>query len=189
MKVSALHLGFVSTSYTLQIIVLRLYPSVPINLRQALKPAVLPLGGGSDGKSPMLVCQGEAVGYYVYAMHRRKDLYGDDADEFRPSRWEADIAEGLELSKIGWGYLPLNGGPRFCLGRGYCPLSMSKGFFCYLIEKFAMLEASFVIVRLTQTFNKIELTQEQRVYDKSFLDYTVTLVIASANGYRVRLDS
>lgn len=45
-------------------------------------------------------------------MHRRKDIYGDDADEFRPERWEDDA-----LRDVGWGYLPFNRGPRICLGR------------------------------------------------------------------------
>lgn len=86
-------------------------------MRQALKPTILPLGGGTDGKSPILVRKGEAVGYCVYAMHRRKDLYGGDADEFRPDRWDNFSKQGPDLSHIGWGYLPFNGGPRACLGR------------------------------------------------------------------------
>ena len=44
-------------------------------------------------------------------MHRRKDLYGDDADNFCPERWEGD-----KLANIGWGFLPFLGGPRLCLG-------------------------------------------------------------------------
>lgn len=69
-------------------LVLRLYPSVPVNVRQALKATVLPVGGGPDGRSPLLVRRQEAVGYSVYVMHRRKDLYGEDADKFRPDRWD-----------------------------------------------------------------------------------------------------
>lgn len=92
--------------------VLRLYPSVPVNSREATSLTTLPVGGGPDGKSPILVRPGEGVGYCVYAMHRRKDIYGDDADEFRPERWE----DG-SLKDIGWAYLPFNGGPRLCLGR------------------------------------------------------------------------
>ena len=92
--------------------VLRLYPSVPVNSREAISLTTLPIGGGPDGKSPILVRPGEGVGYCVYAMHRRKDIYGDDADAFRPERWEGD-----SLKDIGWAYLPFNGGPRLCLGR------------------------------------------------------------------------
>lgn len=91
---------------------LRLYPVVPINSRQALRDTTLPLGGGSDGKSPMLVPEGTLVNWNVYAMQRRKDFYGEDAEEFRPERWLGE--KGL---KPGWEYLPFNGGPRICLGR------------------------------------------------------------------------
>ena len=98
--------------------VLRLYPSVPVNMRQTMKSTVLPVGGGPDGSSPILVRKWEAVSYSVYAMHRRKDLYGEDADQFRPDRWDPSSGKGPDLRNIGWGYLPFNGGPRICLGRG-----------------------------------------------------------------------
>lgn len=54
------------------------------------------------------------VQYSVYAMHRRKDIYGEDALEFRPERW----GDGSKIGR-GWEYLPFNGGPRICLGRKY----------------------------------------------------------------------
>ena len=89
-------------------------------MRQALKDTVLPVGGGPDGKAPIFVRKGEAVSYCVYAMQRRKDLYGEDADEFRPDRWDPDQKDGRDLRHINWGYLPFNGGPRVCLGRELC---------------------------------------------------------------------
>ena len=63
--------------------------SVPINGRVAVKDTVLPLGGGPDGKSLIFIKAGTQVNYQVYSMHRRKDLYGKDADEFKPERWES----------------------------------------------------------------------------------------------------
>ena len=45
----------------------------------------------------------------LYTMHRRKDFYGEDAEEFKPERWET--------LRPGWEYLPFNGGPRICIGR------------------------------------------------------------------------
>ena len=90
---------------------LRLYPSVPINVRIARKTSYLPRGGGPNGEDPVLVPRNVGVGFVPYYLHRRKDLYGDDAHDFRPERWE-----GPELANIGWGYLPFHGGPRLCLG-------------------------------------------------------------------------
>lgn len=64
-------------------------------------------------------------------MHRRRDYYGDDAELFRPERWEH--------LRPSWEYLPFNGGPRICLGQQY-----------------ALTEASYVTVRLAQEFAKLE---------------------------------
>ena len=64
-----------------------------------------------------MIRKGEAVGYSVYVMHRMKKLYGEDADDFRPERWDPDVENAVNLKNIGWGYLPFNGGPRICLGR------------------------------------------------------------------------
>ena len=97
---------------------LRLYPSVPVNNRVALKTTTLPTGGGPDRLSPVLVRRGEVVAYSVYALHRQPHLYGQDSEEFRPERWED---KNLPLYRnertANWGYLPFNGGPRVCLGR------------------------------------------------------------------------
>ena len=64
-------------------------------------------------------------------MHRRKDFYGEDAEEFKPERWES--------LRPGWEYLPFNGGPRICLGQQY-----------------ALTEASYVTVRMLQEFKNME---------------------------------
>jgi len=79
-----------------------------------VRDTVLPVGGGDDGLSPIFVPKGGRVQYSVYAMHRRTDLYGPDALEFRPERW----GEGTKSGR-GWDYLPFNGGPRICLGREF----------------------------------------------------------------------
>lgn len=98
-------------------------------------------------------------------MHRRKDLYGSDADQFRPERWEND-----EIKNVGWGYLPFNGGPRICLG-----------------QDFALLEASFTIVRLLQTFKTIEMTDTSFKAPLGEERQVLTLVVSSADGCCVRM--
>ena len=94
---------------------LRLYPLVPSNAREALEDTVLPFGGGKDGLSPCFIAKGQFVMWSLYAMHRRTDFYGEDAHLFRPERWLDDgETKGL---RVGWNYLPFNGGPRVCIGR------------------------------------------------------------------------
>ncbi|EME39471.1 hypothetical protein DOTSEDRAFT_111675, partial [Dothistroma septosporum NZE10] len=103
---------------------------IPVNQRAATKTTTLPEGCGLDGRQPVLVRKGESVGYLVYAMHRRKDIYGTDANDFRPERWQ-DHA----LKNVGYGYLPSGAGQRARLG-----------------QEFAMLEATYTVARMIQRF-------------------------------------
>lgn len=112
--------------------VLRLYPPVPINDRRAVKDTTLPFGGGPDGNSPIFVKKGEEIVYSVCVMHRMKEFWGPDADEFNPDRWAS--------RKHGWEYLPFNAGPRICLG-----------------QQFALTEAGYVTTRLLQRFDQLRL--------------------------------
>ncbi|KAK9247173.1 cytochrome P450 [Lipomyces tetrasporus] len=152
-----------STAYLRYVLneVLRLYPSVPLNNRYAVSDTVLPIGGGPDRKCPILIRKGEKVTYSVYVMHRRKDFFGDDADEFRPERW----AEGKSWT---WEYLPFNGGPRICLGQQY-----------------ALTEAGYTIVRLLQEFDTLE-SSEAAEPDGIPLKRTM-LTMSKATGVHVRL--
>lgn len=88
---------------------LRLFPAGPINVRVAVRDTVLPVGGGPDGKSPVAVRKGARVQLGTYYTHRRKDLWGEDADEYRPERWSG--------RRKGWDYTPFSGGPQVCIGR------------------------------------------------------------------------
>ncbi|CAG8971373.1 hypothetical protein HYALB_00006922 [Hymenoscyphus albidus] len=94
----------------------KLYTQIPVNVREATKTTFIPRGGGQDGKSPVLIRKGLGIGFSPYHMHRFKVLYGEDADEFRPERWE-----GPELKNIGYGFMSFHGGPRICLGSEFGP--------------------------------------------------------------------
>ncbi|CUM62545.1 uncharacterized protein PRCAT00000097001 [Priceomyces carsonii] len=118
---------------------LRLYPSVPINFRVATKTTTLPRGGGPDEQSPVYVGKGTTVAYSVYCTHRLEEYYGKDALEFRPERW-------ADIKRLGWAYVPFNGGPRICLG-----------------QQFALTEASYVITRLVQMFPNL-VSKDDRPY-------------------------
>ncbi|KAI1081511.1 cytochrome P450 [Whalleya microplaca] len=146
--------------------VLRLYPSVPVNSRAAIQMTTLPIGGGLDEKHPVFVKKGQAVGYCVYAMHRRKDIYGDDAEMFRPERWEGDELKNIHP----YAYLPFNGGPRVCLG-----------------QEFALLEASYTVARLIQLFPRIEVPSTEPDAQIGDERQNLTLVVSCADGCVVSL--
>jgi cytochrome P450 len=141
---------------------LRLYPPVPLNNRQATKTTLLPTGGGPDGDSPILVRKGELVVFSQYVNSRTKSIWGPDANDFRPERWE-----GQELAGIGWAYFPFNGGPRQCLG-----------------EDFALMEVSYTIVRLLRS-SFITLPVGEKVEPIGGERQLLTLVLSSAEGCNV----
>jgi cytochrome P450 len=150
---------------------LRLYPPLPLNIRTATRDTVLPTGGGPDGTAPLLILKGGNVAFSVYAMHRRPDLYGLDAELFRPERW--DDPE-LTLKKAGlerWGFLPFNGGPRVCLGMD-----------------FALVEAGFCVVTLLQRCGVLGLPVGEKVEAVGTERQVMTLILqVGGQGVRVGL--
>ncbi|KAL3439644.1 cytochrome P450 [Aspergillus tetrazonus] len=137
--------------------VLRLYPAVPINRRVATTATTLPNGGGPAGDKPIYLRAGQVVTYSPFVTHRRTDLWGGDAEVFNPERWVN--------KKVGWEYLPFNGGPRVCIG-----------------QQFALTEAGYVIVRLLQRFDAI-----MDCFPEREIRYGLTLTLAPADGVFVRL--
>ncbi|KAJ5968453.1 hypothetical protein N7501_004701 [Penicillium viridicatum] len=136
---------------------LRLFPPLPTNARYATKDTSLPRGGGPDGQSPVYIKKGQAVLYNVHMLHRREDVWGKDAGDFKPERWEA--------RRSGWEYLPFNGGPRICIG-----------------QQFALTEAGYVLVRMLQRFDGLEdVNADQRIR------WGLTLVSAPGDTVTVRL--
>ncbi|KAK8195427.1 cytochrome P450 [Phyllosticta capitalensis] len=129
---------------------LRLQPVAPTNTRVATRATILPRGGGPDGASPVYVAPGTQVVTSIYALHRDRRLWGEDADEFEPTRWlplaanAANAGSGAEAEEGArrrpgpahpYAFLPFLAGPRQCPGQGL-----------------AVAEAGYVVVRLLQMF-------------------------------------
>ena len=145
---------------------LRVYPPVPLNNRTAKNTTILPVGGGPEGTDPILVRKGELVVFSQYVNSRVKSIYGQDANDFRPDRWESD-----QLTNIGWAYFPFSGGPRRCLG-----------------EDFALMEISYTIVRLIQATTSMTLPEDEHIGIVGLEKQRLTLVLAPADGCRVELN-
>lgn len=90
-------------------------------------------------------------------MHRRHDIWGEDADEFRPSRWEG--------RKLGWEFVPFSGGPRVCLGQQY-----------------ALNNAGYVLTKLLQKYDQIEALDMVKPLNKG-----LAIVLAPGDGVKVRM--
>ncbi|KAF3923090.1 hypothetical protein ABW20_dc0106159 [Dactylellina cionopaga] len=122
---------------------LRLYPAAAQDSRIAIRDTVLPVGGGIDGSQPMAVKKGARIQLCTYYMHRRPDYWGEDANSFRPERWET--------KKKGGEFLPFGGGPQMCVGHQY-----------------AMNQVAYIIARFAQLFKGLEKPEGQDNLEKDW---------------------
>ncbi|OAA53511.1 Cytochrome P450 [Niveomyces insectorum RCEF 264] len=147
---------------------LRLYPTLPMNIRFANKTTILPRGGGPDGRSPVLLLKGAGIAFSVYHLHRLESVYGPDARVYRPQRWES--GELIQKARQGAGFVDFHGGPRLCLGKD-----------------FALMEASYAIVRLLQAYPTMRLAPGVPTGPVGSERQTYTIGLSPADGVRVAL--
>ncbi|KAF2687594.1 cytochrome P450 [Lentithecium fluviatile CBS 122367] len=139
---------------------LRLYPVFPQNNRVALRDTVLPMGGGPDGKAPIFAPAGTLFDTCFATLHRDKKIWGPDAEEFRPSRWDSHGGFAPSLFE----FMPFGAGLRQCLA-----------------QQKATMEASYIVVRMLQEFKEIR-SEDDRPYQAQ-----VALTAKNANGCLVSL--
>ncbi|KAL2047240.1 hypothetical protein N7G274_001259 [Stereocaulon virgatum] len=119
--------------------VLRLYPPVPIELKECTTSTTFP-----DGT---WLPKGAVVIWATWAIGRSKNIWGEDADNFRPERWLVEGQNG-ELptmrSVSAYEFPVFNGGPRSCIGK-----------------KMAELLAVYVIANMTWKYDFEEVFEKQ----------------------------
>ena len=103
--------------------VLRLYPALVMLFRTTHKKTQL-------GKFSLPA--GVEVGLPTLLVHRDKELWGDDANEFKPERFSEGISKA---SKSQLSFFPFGGGPRICVG-----------------QNFSLTEAKLVVALILQHF-------------------------------------
>nr|APU50922.1 cytochrome P450 734A6 [Fritillaria cirrhosa] len=104
--------------------VLRLYSPIPTMLRMAIRDMKL----GS-----LTIPKGTCLTIPLPIIHRNKEVWGDDANEFNPMRFENGIAKAANHPNA---FLAFSIGPRSCVG-----------------QNFAMLEAKTVLAMILQRFS------------------------------------
>lgn len=77
-------------------------------------------------------------------MHRDSDFWGPDAEVFRPERWG-------KIRPPHWEYVPFNGGRRMCPA-----------------QQMVLTEIAFVLVRVLQTFERLENRDPVSQYEEGF---------------------
>ncbi|MEM7160737.1 MAG: cytochrome P450 [Myxococcota bacterium] len=112
---------------------LRLWPPVPIFQLYATQDTNL--GGGTYS-----IPKGQSVNVLVPGLHRDPEVWGRDADEFNPLRFERELAE----QRHPFGFKPFGNGVRACIGR-----------------QFAMMEAMSAIAAVLQRY-RVRLSDRYR---------------------------
>ncbi|KAK3173828.1 hypothetical protein OEA41_007160 [Lepraria neglecta] len=109
---------------------LRLYPSLGMRERVALRDTTL--SSSETENTPLLVKKGDVVMMSSYALQRRKDLWGTDANDFRPERF-------VDTRPEPWTIISFGAGPRACPG-----------------QRIGIAQAAYTVVRILRTFKGIE---------------------------------
>ncbi|XP_023632957.1 cytochrome P450 86B1-like [Capsella rubella] len=92
---------------------MRLYPPIPMEMKQATEDDVFP-----DGT---FIRKGSRIYFATYTMGRTESIWGKDCESFKPERW---IQAGNFVSDDQFKYVVFNAGPRLCLGKTFAYLQM-----------------------------------------------------------------
>ncbi|XP_062563663.1 cytochrome P450 4C1-like [Armigeres subalbatus] len=132
--------------------ILRLYPAGPILLRENKAKTTL-----CDQQLP----KGCMFAISIYNIHRRKDLWGPDADCFNPERFSPERSAGRHP----FAFLGFSGGPRNCLA-----------------SRYAMISIKIVIVFLMKSFRfKTNILKED-------IRFTYDALLRIAGGHMIQIE-
>lgn len=105
-----------------------------------------------------LVPQGQQIWFSPWAI-QRDERWFERPDEFRPERWDGDLAKTLHR----YAYFPFGGGPRFCIG-----------------QAFAQMEAVLILATLARAYRVDVLSRPHPTPEPS-------VTLRPKRGLRVRL--
>ncbi|TFK48185.1 cytochrome P450 [Heliocybe sulcata] len=110
----------------------RFYCTVPFTGRSAMEDTILPLSSpikdvnGREMKE-VFVPEGTRIYTGIMAANRSKEIWGDDADQWKPERWLEPLPEsvrGAHLPGVYSNMMTFLGGSRACIGFKFAELEM-----------------------------------------------------------------
>jgi len=106
------------------------------------------------------VQKGTLCNYCPFIIQRNPEIFGPDADEFKPERWQ-------DWFPAPWTYVPFNGGPRICLG-----------------QNFALTEMAYAAARMCQDFVRVE---ERSGMPRGSQGYKTDIILTPLLGVKIGL--
>jgi cytochrome P450 len=89
---------------------LRLYPTVPITIRQSMRDTYIGHQAIPKGTRVLLV---------PWAINRSRHLWGEDSEKFLPGRWLQPGTANTGGAKSNYAQITFLHGPRSCIGMGF----------------------------------------------------------------------
>ncbi|KAF9259726.1 cytochrome P450 monooxygenase CYP63 [Marasmius fiardii PR-910] len=125
---------------------LRLFPPVPLNVRECRHSCTLPPSDPTFTQNPdprpLYIPRNTPVMFFPLLIQRNRSLWGPDAESFDPQRWiNRDRVKKFVENPTMW--MPFSLGPRICVGQNY-----------------AYNEASYFLIRLLQQYDGFSLADE-----------------------------
>jgi cytochrome P450 len=106
--------------------VLRLYPPFAMLTRKTYTPVKL-----GDTTYPA----GVLLSMPIFFIHHDKELWGDDADEFKPERFSEGISKASKRKDRNAPFFPFGWGPRICIGQNFALVEAKMGL-CMILQHF-----------------------------------------------------
>ncbi|KAH6855974.1 cytochrome P450 [Chaetomium sp. MPI-CAGE-AT-0009] len=95
---------------------MRVRPAVGLNITRVVPPEGAELDGHFFPGGTTIACNG-------WVLHRDKEVFGQDADDFRPERWLEDEERAKRMERY---MFQFGGGSHLCIGRNLALLEINK---------------------------------------------------------------